>query len=400
MHNRSKLIRSFASAVALGGLALAAGCGSGSGTGAMGRAGAGGQLEATFDSIQRNIFTPICTACHAGASAPAGLRLDETNSYGLLVGVPSSEQGHLLRVDPGNPDQSYLIQKLEGTAAVGGRMPLGGAPLAQADIDVIRQWILEGAQRSASPAAPTSPIRVSSLSPLPGSTVSALPASIIAMFDREPNAATVNVATFLVDRSGGDGSFAEGNEVPVMAASVTVPIANPRSAVFDLTGVPSVEDTYRVRLLGSGPSVILDLGGQALDGELGAALPSGDGAAGGDFVATFVVAGIQPTLASIQSRVFTPVCSQCHTGPPSTTLPQGMDLSSAQASFGSLVGVASIEQPMLQRVAPGDPDASYVVHKIEGAPSIAGDPMPLGGPPLDAATIAAIRQWIANGAAP
>ncbi|HEY8521885.1 MAG TPA: hypothetical protein VIN61_17570 [Gammaproteobacteria bacterium] len=399
MHNRSKHIRSLAGAVALAGLALVAACGSGSGTVAM-EGGAGGALEADFASIQANVFTPICTACHVGASAPAGLRLDEANSYGLLVGVPSAEQAHLLRVAPGNPDQSYLIQKLEGTAAVGGRMPLGGAPLPQADIDVIRQWILEGAQPSAPSAPPTTPIRVSGLSPLPGSTVSALPASIIVMFDREPNASTVNGATFLVDRSGGDGSFAEGNEVPVAAASVTVPLANPRSAVLDLTGAPSAEDTYRVRLLGSGPSVILDLDGQALDGELGAALPSGDGVAGGDFVATFVVEGIQPTLASIQARVFGPICSACHTGPASNALPQGMDLTSEQASFASLVGVASVERPALQRVAPGDPDASYLVHKIEGAPTIGGDPMPLGGPPLDAATIAAIRQWIANGAPP
>jgi hypothetical protein len=45
-------------------------------------------LEATFASIQENVFTPICTAGHVGAAAPQGLRLDEANNYAPLVGRP------------------------------------------------------------------------------------------------------------------------------------------------------------------------------------------------------------------------------------------------------------------------------------------------------------------------
>jgi len=75
-----------------------------------------------------------------------GLRLDDGNSYALLVGVASGEQGSVLRVAAGNPNNSYLIQKLEGTAAVGGRMPLGGPFLDATTIGVIRQWIADGAR--------------------------------------------------------------------------------------------------------------------------------------------------------------------------------------------------------------------------------------------------------------
>src|SRR5687768_634360 len=57
-----------------------------------------------FSQIQDTIFTPICTGCHAGASAPVGLRLDEGNSYALLVDVASAEVPSLLRVAPGDPD--------------------------------------------------------------------------------------------------------------------------------------------------------------------------------------------------------------------------------------------------------------------------------------------------------
>lgn len=394
--------RLFASSFAAA--ALLAGCGSGGGDDGGGSAGGGPpppppgggnpSLQATFSSIQDNVFTPICTACHVGAAAPAGLRLDAANSYTLLVGVASSEVSGTLRVAPGNPNGSYLIQKLEGTASVGGRMPLNGTPLPQPDIDMIRQWITDGAQPA---PAPGTPVKVTSLTPSPGSLVAALPPSITAGFDRELNAASVTSGTFLLDRSGGDGTFDDGNEVAVAAASVTVPAANTSSAVLDLAGAANVEDTYRVRLLGSGGAVVMDLGGNALDGELASALPSGDGAAGGDFVATFIVAATQPTLQSIQTNVFGPRCSGCHTGPTSATLPAGMDLTSAAASFASLVGVTSLEASTLERVKIGDPANSYLIHKLEGTQTTGGR-MPLIGEPLNQPTIAAIRQWITDGA--
>ena len=103
------------------------------------------QLTPTLASIQDNVFTPICTQCHAGAAAPLGFRLDESSAYAMLVNAPSVEAPSLVRVQPGNPDSSYLIQKLEGTAAVGGQMPLGQPPLPPATIAVIRQWIANGA---------------------------------------------------------------------------------------------------------------------------------------------------------------------------------------------------------------------------------------------------------------
>ena len=93
------------------------------------------------------IFTSRCTECHSGAGAPQGLRLDSANSYANLVGVASREVPSLERVEPGDPDNSYLVQKVEGTAAVGGRMPLGRTPLTADQIALIRQWISEGAER-------------------------------------------------------------------------------------------------------------------------------------------------------------------------------------------------------------------------------------------------------------
>ncbi len=128
------------------------GCGGGSGEGldANGRplsegGGGEGPLTATFASIQARVFTPRCSGCHAGASAPQGLRLDAGSSYALLVGVASAEVPALQRVAAGNPDQSYLVQKIEGRAAVGERMPYGGPYLDDATIAVIRAWVAAGA---------------------------------------------------------------------------------------------------------------------------------------------------------------------------------------------------------------------------------------------------------------
>ncbi|HEX5047969.1 MAG TPA: Ig-like domain-containing protein [Gammaproteobacteria bacterium] len=375
-------------------LAAAALAGCGSGDGFPGPI--VGPLSPSFSSIQANVFTPYCEQCHSGAGAPHGLRLDAANSYALLVGVPSGEEPGTLRVKPSDPGNSYLIKKLEGTAGTGERMPAGLPPLPQADIDVIRQWIADGALQDAPQS--TAPIRVTSLTPLPGSAVAALPASITAAFDRELNATTVDATTFTLVRSGGDGVFGNGNDVAVVAAGVTVPLANPATATMSLAGVASAIDTYRVTLAGAGAVTIRDLANNVLDGELGGAFPSGNGAAGGDFVAQFSV-GVQPTLLSIQNGVFTPSCgvANCHTGG-GAQLPTSMNLTSAAASYAALVGVASVESPGLQRVAPANPNNSYLIHKLEGGPNIAGERMPFGGAPLDPATIGAMRQWITNGA--
>jgi hypothetical protein len=370
--------------------------GCGSGDGFPPAAGGGGPLQATFDSIQANVFTPICEQCHSGAGAPFGLRLDAANSYALLVGIPSGQESSLLRVRPNDPANSYIIRKLEGTAGTGERMPAGLPPLPQADIDVIRQWITDGALPGGQ--AQSGPVRVTSLSPAPDTVADVLPSSITATFDRDANAPSVTAATFLLDRSGGDGTFGNGNDVAITPSAVTVPLGNARAAVMQLNGIASSEDTYRVTLVGTGPATILDLSGNALDGEFTGAFPSGNGTAGGNFHAQFQVGGIQPTLQSIQDKVFTPLCSGCHAGG-GAQLPQSMNLTSVSTSFASLVNTASVQVPALSRVAPGNPDNSYLIRKLEGGPNIVGDRMPRFGAALDQATINVIRQWITNGAA-
>jgi hypothetical protein len=124
------------------------------------------------------------------------------------------------------------------------------------------------------------------------------------------------------------------------------------------------------------------------------------GAYSTDQTASVTLTVTAATLAQLQSSVFAPTCTSCHNGsqPPNGALPGSMNLTSAASSFAALVSVPSLEQPTVLRVAPGDPGASYLVHKVEGAPGITGARMPFGGAPLDPARIAEIRSWIAAGA--
>jgi len=102
-----------------------------------------------------------------------------------------------------------------------------------------------------------------------------------------------------------------------------------------------------------------------------------------------------PTLTQLKSTAFT-VCGGCHTGG-GTSLPSSMDLTPSHI-YASIVNVASVEQPALKRIKPGDPNNSYVVQKLEGAAGISGVRMPFGGPYLDQATIDQVRGWVTAGA--
>jgi len=143
------------SGVAILAVTLAA-CGAGSGDGLdqNGRPPSGSPtaLVPTLDSIQANVFTPTCavSGCHGGAGAQQGLQLDPGVSASKLINVPSPRDPNLIRVKPGDPDNSFIIQKLEGKRfdglpILGAQMPDGGTPLQQSTIDVIRQWIANGA---------------------------------------------------------------------------------------------------------------------------------------------------------------------------------------------------------------------------------------------------------------
>ena len=105
-------------------------------------------LQPTFSSIRTQILQVWCVGCHSGAGRvpDGGLRLDANVAYNELVNAQSAGKPGAVRVVPGDPNGSYLIQKLEGRSdIIGSRMPVGGPFLPQTDIEVIRSWIAQGA---------------------------------------------------------------------------------------------------------------------------------------------------------------------------------------------------------------------------------------------------------------
>jgi hypothetical protein len=113
-------------------------------------------LQPTLSSIQREIFDTTdssgrqaCTNCHTSVGRnPSGLMdLRSGASYATLVGVTSPAKPGAIRVIAGDPENSYLIHKLEGRAGiVGTRMPRGNTLLTEGQMLVIRRWIELGAR--------------------------------------------------------------------------------------------------------------------------------------------------------------------------------------------------------------------------------------------------------------
>ena len=102
--------------------------------------------------------------CHTSSALGAPMSLDASQAYGNLVGVTSCEAPGLKRVNPPSSASSYLIIKLEGTqsrldpaicegcpmftvaGSCGTQMPQTGQFLSTSEVQVIRDWIDQGAQ--------------------------------------------------------------------------------------------------------------------------------------------------------------------------------------------------------------------------------------------------------------
>lgn len=116
-------------------------------------------LTVSFSSIQHEIFEQTdaagraaCTQCHTsnGRTPASNLNLISGAAYSQIVNRASTAKAGAVLVIPGDPDNSYLVQKLEGASGiVGQRMPRTGGPyLTPGQMMVIRRWIQEGAQNN------------------------------------------------------------------------------------------------------------------------------------------------------------------------------------------------------------------------------------------------------------
>jgi hypothetical protein len=93
----------------------------------------------TFDQLFQRRLKPTCAAaggsCHASEGAQGGLVLEDADQ---------AFEGLQMRVAPGNPSCSLLMDRLDATGAL--VMPPGD-PLSESERCAFRLWIYDGASR-------------------------------------------------------------------------------------------------------------------------------------------------------------------------------------------------------------------------------------------------------------
>ena len=112
--------------------------------------------NSAYHSIQEYVFDKSCanSICHAAPANAGNLNLTYGLSYEDLVGMapqnPAAAAIGMKLVDPGNPDNSFLLTKLMGPTAPeqGARMPFGGGVLHTGKIAAVRTWIEAGAPQT------------------------------------------------------------------------------------------------------------------------------------------------------------------------------------------------------------------------------------------------------------
>ncbi len=82
------------------------------------------------------ILEARCVECHSEENAELGLKLDTYE--GLMAG---SDYGTI--VEAGDPDGSLMIDMIQS-----GDMPEDGDPVPPEELEVIRTWIAEGAEKN------------------------------------------------------------------------------------------------------------------------------------------------------------------------------------------------------------------------------------------------------------
>lgn len=151
MNRESRRFGCLALVTSLAGLLLTGGCGGSNSptapTPPPSGGGGGGSATVTLSMLQTQVFSARCTSCHGGPGGQEGLNLAAGSAHGSLVNVASAQKPGAIRVIPGDPDNSYLVQKLRGDAGIVGlRMPRNGPPFLSDDqINLVRQWIQQGA---------------------------------------------------------------------------------------------------------------------------------------------------------------------------------------------------------------------------------------------------------------
>ncbi len=340
------------------------------------------------------ILVQGCSTCHRPGGSFPDLTVD---GLAALPGLASQSHPERLLVDPGHPESSLLLRRMDGTQAAdeGGSMPPAGA-LAGAAIDDVRAWIAGGAPTTCEGGVPDVGVGAD--------------ATVGADVGLPVGDGPWCVASHVLVSRCAQCHNAQGNSPDLTAAAVANVVfeasATHPERPFIVPGLPAASLLYR-KVDGSQAA---DEGGDMPPaghipaGELAALQTWIEAGAPTECAAPIPVpdAGVEPPLPDAQLPVgsgpfcdVAPVlvanCAGCHH-------PGGDSPDMTFPALPLLVGHASASHPDRLLVAPGDSAGSLVYRKIAGTQAAdEGARMPARGP-LSANDQALVDTWIAAGA--
>ena len=99
----------------------------------------------TFSEVRDQVLMPSCgfSSCHGEGAG--GLTLEEESAFDALVGVASVQVPELSLVEPGVPEESYLMLKMDDDPGILGDPMPPGSGMEQDRVEMVRAWIESGA---------------------------------------------------------------------------------------------------------------------------------------------------------------------------------------------------------------------------------------------------------------
>lgn len=289
----------------------------------------------TIDVVQDRVFVS-CSPCHIGQTF-ANLNLSSGQSFDNIVNVPSLQKPDIMRIQPYQPDNSYLYMKVVGTEGIDGdSMPAGGQ-LSNDQVDILRQWIVEGALNTNGSEPSDTTIRTIVLD--------------------------TNVLSLEVGDTAQLIATAYNSEETIIETIFEWDSTNEQVALVDVNGM--------VTAIAEGETEIM---------------------ARADTISSnscLVQVTAAATLTQIQTNIFDVYCVGCH------GTSGGLDLS-AEVAYDNLINIQANGNVSYIRVEPTNPNDSYLYMKVVGDDR-AGSQMPIGSE-LTEAEINMIFEWITAGA--